>query len=124
VRGGVLLLLVLGGCSANRQVLTKPEPQGLSDYLATHRPSDILVTDSRGGTHWFHDPVVDGDTLRGVRNRELPQPRLALPISDVAGVEEPHVSTGKTLGFLGAMLVVSVTALVIALHGVGTHTLY
>jgi hypothetical protein len=124
MRSAVLLLLVLGGCSANRQVLTRPEPQGLSAYLASHHPSDILVHDAQGGSQWFHSPSVDGDTLRGVRGRELPQTRLALAVGDVAGIEEPHFSGGKTLGLIGAVLVVSGAALVIALGGIRSVPLY
>jgi hypothetical protein len=85
-------------------VVSGPQPQSLGAYLASKHPADILVTDRRGGTHWYHNPAVDGDTLRGVRSRELPQPRLAMAISDIDRVEEPHFSTGKTLGLIGAVL--------------------
>ena len=124
MRGAVLLLLVLSGCSANREVLTRPEPQSLSAYLSSHHPSDILVTDSHGGSQWFHNPSVDGDTLRGLRGRELPQSRLALAVGDVAGVEEPQFSGGKTLGLVGAVLVVTGAALAIALSGVRAVPVY
>lgn len=120
----VALGLALAACSANREVATHPEPAGLSAYLATRHPSDILVTDARGDSHWVHNPTVVGDTLRGVRGRDLPQLPIALPIGDVTDVEEPHFSTGKTLGLVGAVLVVTAAALVIALGGTRAVPVY
>lgn len=112
------------GCSTNRAVLSGPEPQTLSQYLATSHPQDILVTDKHGGSHWMHNPVVDGDTLRGVRSRDLPQPKLAIAIADVSEVEEPHFSGGKTLGLVGAIVGVTGVLLLILASTIGTHVTY
>lgn len=98
------LALGAGACASNREALSAPQPQTLGSYLTSKHPADILVTDRRGGSHWLHNPVVDGDTLRGVRNNELPQPRLAIAIEDVARVEEPHFSAGKTLLLVGSFV--------------------
>lgn len=118
------LILTLGAaaCSTNREVLAGPEPRTFSEYLAAQHPSDIKVTDKSGGTHWFHNPVVDGDTLRGVRNHELPEPRLAIAIADVDRVEEPHFSPMKTVGYFGAFT--AALALVIVIIFSGAHASY
>lgn len=110
------------GCSTNREVLAGPEPRTFSEYLAANRPSDIKVTEKSGRTHWVHHPVVDGDTLRGERNHELPQPRLAIAIADVDRVEEPHFSPMKTVGYFGAFT--ATIALVIVVIASGTHYSY
>lgn len=116
LRRPLVAALLLGGaaCSTNHEVLAGPEPATFSDYLTSHHPSDIQVTDKRGGTHWFHHPVVDGDTLRGVRNNTLPQPRLAIAIADIDRVDEPHFSALKTVGYYGAFFAVVGLVLVIA----------
>ncbi len=118
------LILMLGAfaCSTNREVLAGPEPRTFSEYLAAKHPSDIKVTDKNGRTHWFHHPVVEGDTLRGERNHELPQPRLAIAIADVDRVEEPHFSPMKTVGYFGAFN--ATIALVIVVIASGTHYSY
>ena len=120
----VALILMLGAlaCSTNREVLAGPEPRTFSEYLAANRPSDIKVTDKSGRTHWVHHPVVDGDTLRGERNHELPQPRLAIAIADVDRVEEPHFSPVKTVGYFGAFT--AAVALVIVVVASGFHASY
>ena len=118
------LMLMFGAlaCSTNRQVLAGPEPRTLSEYLAAAHPSDIKVTDRSGRTHWVHHPVVDGDTLRGERNHELPQPRLAIAIADVDRVEEPHFSPLKTVGYFGAFTVA--VALIVVVIASGVHSSY
>ena len=116
------LTLGVGACSANRDVLAAPQPQSLSGYLAANHPSDIRITDRRGHTHWFHHPVVDGDTLRGVRNHDLPQPRLALAIADVGRVEEPHFSALKTVGFFAAFTAVIAAAVALTVGSI--HATY
>ena len=120
----VALILVLGAlaCSTNREALAGPEPRTFSDYLAAKHPSDIKVTDKSGRTHWVHHPAVDGDTLRGERNHELPQPRLAIAIADVDRVEEPHFSPVKTVGYFGAFT--AAVALVIVVIASGVHASY
>ena len=109
-----------GACASNREALSAPQPETLASYLTSKHPADILVTDRRGGSHWFHHPVVDGDTLRGVRNNELPQPRLAMAIEDVARVEEPHFSAGKTLLLIGSFVAGVGAFIVIAIGNVRT----
>jgi len=123
-RLALVTALLLGGaaCSSNRQVLAGPEPKVFSDYLQSAHPSDIQVTDRRGGTHWFHHPVVDGDTLRGVRNNELPQPRLAIAIAEIDHVDEPHFSVIKTVGYYGGFL--AAVGLVIVVVAGQTRAVY
>jgi hypothetical protein len=105
------LLLWGAACNSNREVLTTPEPQTLGTYLASRHPADILVTEKSGGTRWIHNPVVEGDSLRGVRGHDLPRLPVSIAVADVARVEEPHFSTGKTLGLIGALLAVTAAAL-------------
>ena len=116
------ILLWGAACGTNREVLAGPAPTTFSDYLASHHPSDIQVTDKRGGVHWFHHPVVDGDTLRGVRNNALPQPRLAIAIADIDRVDEPHFSALKTIGYFGAFFAAVGLVLVIVVGS--SHAVY
>src|SRR5215472_450828 len=118
------LVLLLAACSTNREVLSTPQPQDFAAYVASHHPEDILVRDTRGGDHWVHHPVVDGDTLRGVRSRDLPQPQIAIAISDVSRVQEPHFSGGKTLGAVRILVATVGVALVILASSVGTSYTY
>jgi hypothetical protein len=113
--------LLLAGCLSTRQVLTTPQPQDLASYLASRRPEDILVRDSKGGDHWIHHPLVDGDTVRGVRGRDLPQPRIAIAVGDVSQVEEPHFSAGRTLGLVGVMLGTAAVVLAILASRIGLN---
>jgi hypothetical protein len=124
VRCWVLTLpLVLAACSVNRPVALAPGPAGVTEYLAAHRPSDLLVTDSAGRSRWVHNPTLDGDTLRGLRNRELPRERLAIPVMQVRSLAAPQFSTGRTLGLVGGVLGTLVMAIVV-LAGNGAHPVY
>ncbi|HKV70206.1 MAG TPA: hypothetical protein VJN62_03120, partial [Gemmatimonadales bacterium] len=112
------LVVLSAACTANQDVLTAPEPQTLGAYLASRHPADILVTDKSGGTRWIHNPAVQGDSLRGVRGHDLPRLPVSIAVAEVAGVQEAHFSTGRTLGLVGAILgVLAVAALVLGSSG-------
>lgn len=111
-------------CTANRAVVTAPEPQSVGAYLTTNHPADILVTDNRGASQWYHNPRLDGDSLRGVRGHDLPQLPVSIAVSQIAGIQEPHFSTGKTLGLLGGVVATAAVALLILGSMIGTHVAY
>jgi hypothetical protein len=84
----------------------------------TQQHSDLFVTDRAGHSEWFHNPRLDGDTLRGLRSRELPRQPLAIPIGEIHGLATAQVSTARTVGLVGALLgVVTATVLIAASHG-------
>jgi hypothetical protein len=95
---------VLVACSINRPIAAAPEPAALGDYLAAHRPPDLLITDSAGHSRWIHNPRLDGDTLRGVRSRELPRWQVAIPLTTVRSVAAPQFSTGRTAVLVASVL--------------------
>ena len=113
----IALPAVLVACSINRPIPAAPDPAALGDYLAAHRPPDLLVTDTAGRSRWIHKPRLDGDTLRGVRNRELPRWQVAIPLTTVRSVAAPHFSTGRTVGLVGAVLG-ALTVAVLIMSGV------
>jgi hypothetical protein len=104
---------VLAACSINRPIPAAPEPAALGDYLAAHRPPDLLITDSAGRARWIHNPRLDGDTLRGVRSRELPRWQVAIPLTTVRSVAAPQFSTGRTAVLVGSVLGAATIAILI-----------
>jgi hypothetical protein len=117
-RLAVALSATLPGCTVNRPIELSPGPTGVAEYLATHQPSDLLVTDRGGHSKWFHNPRLDGDTLRGLRSRDLPRQVLAIPIGEINGLATAQFSTGRTVGLVAALVgVLTVTVLIAASHG-------
>jgi len=113
-RAALAAIVVWGAaCTANREVLTAPEPQTLGTYLSSRHPTDIFVTEKSGETRWIHNPVVDRDSLRGVRGHDLPRLPVSIAVADLSGVQEAHVSAGKTLGLVGALLAVTAGAFLV-----------
>lgn len=106
--------MMLGtACTSNRAAVTAAGPETLSAYLASSNPADILVTDKSGGSHWYHNPTMDGDSLRGVRGHDLPRYPVAIAVADIAGIQEAHFSAGRTLGLIGGVLAVVTAAVLI-----------
>lgn len=92
-------------CTYNRPVTLTP-PASIQTYFADNHPTDVLVTDTAGYSHWVHNPKLDGDTLRGVRRSDFPRPRVVIPVADIESLATPHFSVGRTLGLTGAVLAV------------------
>ena len=92
-------------CTYNRPVTLAP-PASIQTYLADNHPTDVLITDTAGHSHWMHNPKLDGDTLRGVRRGDFPHPRVVIPVADIQSLATPHFSLGRTLGLTGAVLAV------------------
>lgn len=117
-RFAIVLSATLAGCSVNRPIELSPGPTGVAEYLVTQQHSDLLVTDRAGHSEWFHNPRLDGDTLRGLRSRALPRQPLAIPIGEIHGLATAQVSTARTVGLVGALLgVLTATVLIAASHG-------
>jgi hypothetical protein len=113
-----VLCATLAGCSVTRPIELSPGPAGVTEYLVTQRHSDLLVTDRAGHSAWFHNPRLEGDTLRGLRSRQLPRQPLAIHIDQIHGLAAAQVSTARTVGLVGALLgVLTVTVLIAASHG-------
>ena len=99
-----VVLLVLVACNVNRPIEVAPHPESLATYLGTHRPADVLVTDSAGRTRWFYDARLSGDTLRGSSIRDMASPKVAIPLAHVRSLAVPRFSPGRTFGLAGGIL--------------------
>lgn len=106
-----LLAGALAACTVNRTVSVRPDPDSLAEYLQARHPADLLVTDSLGGAQWVHRARVDGDTLRGLRNRELPSQNLAIPVTRISAIAIPRLSAARTIGLVGAVLAAATVAI-------------
>jgi hypothetical protein len=111
------VVLTLSACAVNRPVALSPGPAAISDFFAAHRPTDVLVTDSSGHSQMVHDPQIDGDSLRGLRNRELPRLRLSIAVNKISGMAVPEFSAGRTVGLVGAIVAVAAVGVVILANG-------
>jgi len=109
--------VILSACAVNRPVALSPDSGALAGFLAAHHPTDVLVTDSSGHSQMVHDPRIDGDSLRGLRNRELPRLRLAIPVNTISAIAVPEFSAGRTVGLAGAIVAAAGVGLVILLGG-------
>jgi len=112
-----MVVLTVSACAANKPVALSPGPAAVSNFFATHHPTDVLVTDSTGHSQMVHDPQIDGDSLRGLRNRELPRLRLAIPVNNINGIAVPQLSAGRTLGLVGAIVGAAAVGVVILASG-------
>jgi hypothetical protein len=122
-RCALVLPAVVVACSVNRPISPTPEPAAVADYLAAHHHSDLLLTDSVGHSRWLHNARLDGDTLRGLRSRELPREQVAIPLTQVRSVAAPQFSTGRTAGLVGGVLgALLITIVVLAANG--PHPVY
>jgi hypothetical protein len=111
---------VLAACTVNRPVAVELGPVSLDAYFRARHPADVLVTDSLGRTQWMHHPRIDGDTLHGLRSRELPRKTLAIAVAQVKAIAVPRVSVGRTLGLIGGT-VTAVAISIAALAGSGRN---
>ena len=114
---------LLCACAVNRPVALTPDASGLAAFLDARHPADILVTDATGHSQMVHNPQLDGDTLRGLRNRDLPRERVSIPLGSVQGVAVPEFSAGRTLGLTGGILAVAAVGLLIVV-GNGPQPVY
>ncbi len=112
-----VVVLSLSACTVNRPVALTPDPGAMADFFATHHPTDVLVTDSSGHSRMVHDPRIDGDSLRGLRNRELPRERLSIPLAGINGIAVPEFSAGRTLGLAGALVALAAVGVLILAGG-------
>jgi hypothetical protein len=62
----------------------------------------------------MYDARVEGDTLWGLRNRDVSRQRIALPISQVRAVAAPRFSTGRTAGVIGGLVGILIAAVLLA----------
>jgi hypothetical protein len=100
-----------------------PGPAGVAQYLASQHPLDLFVTDAAGHTQWLHEPYLDGDTLRGLRNRELPPERVAVPVTRIQSLAVPEISSGRTLGLVGGLFGAAILTILI-IGSVGPQPVY
>src|SRR5258707_14536196 len=107
------VVLTISGCAVNRPVILSPDPGTISEFFAEHNPKYILVIDSSGHSQIVHDPRLDGDSLRGLRNRELPRLRLSIPVNTISRIAVPQFSAGRTLGLAGAIVATAVVGVLI-----------
>src|SRR3989449_402698 len=119
-RYALALPAVVVACSVNRPISPTPETAAVANYLAAHHHPDLLVTDSVGHSRWLHNARLDGDTLRGLRSRELPREQVAIPLTQVRSVAAPQLSTGRTAGLVGGVL----GALLITVVAFGPQAVY
>jgi hypothetical protein len=113
----LVVALTLFGCAVNRPVILSPDPGTISEFFAEHHPKDVLVIDSSGHSQTVHDPQLDGDSLRGLRNRELPRLRLSIPVNTISRIAVPQFSAGRTLGLVGAIVAAAVVGILIIASG-------
>jgi len=99
-------------CTTNHPVSVTPDAVQLSQYLEAHPSPDLQVTDTAGQSYWLHDPVVQNDSLIGVRNRNQPDTRVGLGLGEVRSLARPEFDTESALlmtGFVAGMAVMYVT---------------
>ncbi len=100
-------------CTTNHPVTVAPDAVQLSQYLEAHPTADLQVTDTAGHRYWLHDPVVQNDSLIGVKSRAEPEVRRGLPLAEIRSLARPEFNTARTIGFAGGAVLTMVTAFVI-----------
>ena len=100
-------------CTIARPVDVAPEPASVAAFLAAHHPADLQVIDSAGHARWLHNPRLNGDTLRGLRDRGPLPPSVSIPLSQVRAFAIPKFSGARTLSLAGGFLAVSAVALIV-----------
>jgi hypothetical protein len=119
IRYVLALPIVVAACSVNRPIALAPGAAGVAEYLSAHHPPDVLVTDSAGHSQWIHRVKLDGDTIRGLRNRQLPPEQVAIPVTQLRSLAIPALSGGRTVGLVCGLL--GALAITIAVLATGNH---
>ena len=109
----ILPLGFLVACSTNHPVTVTPDAVQLAQYLEAHPTSALQVTNTTGHRYWLYDPVVQNDSLIGVKNRAEPGVQRGLPLSEIRGLARPGFDTPKTIGLASGILVGMVTIVAI-----------
>jgi hypothetical protein len=103
----VAIVLLLTDCSSVRPVTSAPTPASIQSYLESHPHVGLRLIDQRGRGQWIYDVQVRGDTLYGLRNPSMPRDPIAVPFSQVTGVEAPRFSAARTLGLVGGLAAIA-----------------
>ena len=100
-------------CSTNHPVSVTPDAVQLAQYLEAHPASALQVTDTTGHRYWLYDPVVQNDSLIGVRSRAEPEVRVGLAAGGDRSLARPEFDTPKTVGLASGILMGMVTIVTI-----------
>ncbi len=100
-------------CSTNHPVTVTPDAVQLAQYLEAHPASALQVTDTTGHRYWLYDPVVQNDSLIGVKSRAEPEVRWGLPLAEIRGLARSEFDTPKTIGLASGILISMVTIVTI-----------
>ena len=109
----ILPLGFLVACSTNHPVTVTPDAVQLAQYLEAHPTSALQVTNTTGHRYWLYDPVVQNDSLIGVKSRAEPDVRLGLPLTEIRDLARPEFDTPKTIGLASGILIGMVTIVAI-----------
>ena len=93
-----LAMLTLGGCMTWRAVPGVPR-----DFQTGPSAKAIRVRRADGGKVVLTQPRVVSDTLRGLLLNGSSPEEIAIPLSDVVGIEVERVSAGRTVLFVAAV---------------------
>ncbi len=100
-------------CTTNHPVTVTPDAVQLAQYLEAHPTSALQVTDTTGHRYWLHDPVVQNDSLIGVKSRAEPEVRRGLPLAEIRSLARSEFDTPKTIGLASGILIGMVTIVTI-----------
>jgi hypothetical protein len=119
----VLPVYLALACTTNHPLTVTPDAVQLSQYLEAHPTEDLEVTDTAGHRYWLHDPVVQNDSLIGVKSRAEPKLRRGMPLTEIRGLARSEFDTPKTIGLASGILIGMVTFVAVAIDQPGELTL-
>ena len=82
-------------------------PDAVQLCSVSRGPSDFppfKVTDATGHRYWLYDPVVQNDSLIGMKSRAEPDVRRGLPLTEIRDLARAEFDTPKTIGLASGIL--------------------